>query len=71
MLYNIKYSDDTSTQVTSDTVVVQSVNPDGTIIYRFDDFPKAGATENQTVAFISGDTKMQIIGMAGTTKTKP
>jgi hypothetical protein len=63
MLYNVHYSDGTATQVTSETVVVQSVNQDGTIIYRFDNNPVTEGGEPQTVAFISGDTKMQIIGM--------
>lgn len=58
MLYNITYSDGQTIQVTSDTVAVQSVNPDGTIIYRF-----SNTAEDQTVAFISGDSKMQIVGM--------
>lgn len=65
MLYNITYSDGEKTQVTADTVTVQSVNSDGTIIYRFSD-----TANDQTVAFISGDSKMQIIGMTGATAVK-
>lgn len=66
MLYNITYSDGQTTQVTSDTVAVQSVNPDGTIIYRFENSVEVGGV-NEVVAFVSGDSKMQIIGMTGTT----
>lgn len=61
-IYTVKSGDGTETQVQADDVQIQSMNQDGSVLFRF---TEGTGDEVVTIAFVHGDNKTQITSIPG------